>query len=147
YPETQGSTYEWEVSGGTIVSGQGSSSIEVVFNEVGTQLVSVQETQENGCIANTSVFQVQVSPAVGVDLVVNEGFEIYPNPCTDVLMITFAQPSGNLRLYDMQGRLLIQEQVTLSNMQLDVNTIETGTYLLLITDGVIQEKKRIVVSR
>ena len=111
YPETAGSTYVWEVSGGTIISGQGSSSIEVIFNETGTHLVSVQETQENGCMANASVFQVQVSQSVGIDKMDMAGFTVYPNPCNDVLTINFAQPSGNLMVYDMQGKLLIQSSL------------------------------------
>ena len=46
-PVRAGVTYTWAVSGGEIISGQGSESILVEWSSEGNQLVSV--SQENGC--------------------------------------------------------------------------------------------------
>lgn len=130
YPETPGSTYQWEVSGGTISSGQGSNSIQVIFTDLGSQVVSVQETQLDGCVGNNSVFQVDVSPFVGVPDLSMDEVKIWPNPCTDVLSIQLAQPSGNLKIRDSLGKLVLNRQLNEKELVLDVSTLPTGIYVL-----------------
>ncbi|MGF1564626.1 MAG: PQQ-dependent sugar dehydrogenase, partial [Flavobacteriales bacterium] len=53
YPETTGSTYEWTVVGGSIISGQGTPEIEVNW-EAPTVFASilVQETNADGCVGD-----------------------------------------------------------------------------------------------
>ncbi|WP_111669183.1 YCF48-related protein [Algoriphagus litoralis] len=46
-PNLDGTTYTWTVTGGEIISGQGTSQIEITWSQSGNQLVSV--TQENRC--------------------------------------------------------------------------------------------------
>jgi len=57
------SNYNWSVSaGGTIVSGAGSNSIQVAWNNPGAQTVSVNYTNANGCQAvNPSSYAVTVN--------------------------------------------------------------------------------------
>ena len=50
--ESGKSAYNWSISGGTIVSGQGSNSINVLWNTLGTQTVGVTYTDPSGCIAS-----------------------------------------------------------------------------------------------
>ena len=60
------SNYSWTVSGGTITSGIGTSSIEVTWYAPGTQAVTVNYTDGNGCsAASATVINVTVydSPA------------------------------------------------------------------------------------
>jgi len=79
------SNYQWSVSaGGTITSGSGSNSILVTWSTVGTQSVSVNYTNSNGCSAATpTVFSVTVgnmpSPTLtgSNDLCENSGFYNY----------------------------------------------------------------------
>ena len=47
---TAGSTYSWMLSGGSIVSGQGTNSIDVIWNSSGMFSFSVIETDMNGCV-------------------------------------------------------------------------------------------------
>lgn len=55
--------YTWNIStGGTIMSGQGTSQVEVNWTTNGSQTVSVNYTNPNGCSAlNPTVFQVTVN--------------------------------------------------------------------------------------
>lgn len=50
--ESGKSAYNWSISGGTIVSGQGSNSINVLWNTLGTQTVGATYTDPSGCIAS-----------------------------------------------------------------------------------------------
>ena len=61
---TSGSTYNWTLIGGTIVSGQGTNSIDVVWNTSGMFAFSVLETNQNGCVGEevfSSVINVIIS--------------------------------------------------------------------------------------
>jgi len=46
--------YNWSVNGGTITSGAGTNSIDVLWNTPGSQKVSVKYTNSNGCTAATA---------------------------------------------------------------------------------------------
>jgi hypothetical protein len=62
----------------------------------------------------------------------NNGLQVkvYPNPTQDVLMVENAQ--GNvLRLYSMDGRLVVTQAVENGSAQMDMAELPTGNYLLL----------------
>lgn len=64
-----GSSYFWEVSGGTITSGQGSSSILVNWDDVPTGTVKVTETSAGGCQGQTTTKTVTMRPTPPVPTV------------------------------------------------------------------------------
>lgn len=57
-----GSVYQWQVIGGTIISGQGSGSVQVNWQTVGPGEVKVLETLLNGCAGIWRTLPVQVNP-------------------------------------------------------------------------------------
>ena len=58
---------------------------------------------------------------------------VYPNPTQDILHITGITPQ-TLRVFDLQGRLLIIDNST----QVNVSNFNTGTYLLQVGTQVIR---------
>ena len=52
---TPNSTYEWEVEGGVITSGQGTSTVTVLWAEEGAGSLTVTETTEDGCDGAVSI--------------------------------------------------------------------------------------------
>ncbi len=62
-PATEGSTFSWTVSGGTIVGSATGNSITVNWGDAGSGVVQVTETSADGC--------------VGMDAM---GITLYPNP-------------------------------------------------------------------
>jgi len=57
---TLGSTYNWNLIGGTIQSGNGTNSIDVLWNNSGFFSLSVIETNINGCIGDEIITMVPV---------------------------------------------------------------------------------------
>ena len=56
--------------------------------------------------------------------------KVYPNPTQDILMVENAQ--GNvLRLYSIDGRLVITQAVENGSAQVDMTNLPSGNYLLL----------------
>lgn len=56
--------------------------------------------------------------------------KVYPNPTQDMLMVEHAQ-GDVLRLYAMDGRLVITQTVENGSAQVDMAELPTGNYLLL----------------
>ncbi|MCX6291071.1 MAG: gliding motility-associated C-terminal domain-containing protein, partial [Bacteroidetes bacterium] len=59
---TPGSTYNWSVNGGTLVSGQGSDSATVNWGVAGTGSLIALETNQWGCTSDTATFTVLLNP-------------------------------------------------------------------------------------
>jgi hypothetical protein len=56
--------------------------------------------------------------------------KVYPNPTQNILMVEHAQ-SDVLRLYTMDGRLVVTQVVENGSAQVDMAELPTGNYLLL----------------
>jgi gliding motility-associated-like protein len=63
---THNSTYSWKVTGGTLVSGQGSGSILVNWGKAGSGLVEVQQTAYDS-VNNQACIAAPVSLAIKID--------------------------------------------------------------------------------
>ena len=60
---TNGSTYQWTVQGGSVVSGWNTSDVGVLWENVsGSMMVSVVETDSNGCIGDTVRARIFLRP-------------------------------------------------------------------------------------
>ena len=77
-------------------------------------------------------FSIYTSETVTENVAINS-IIIYPNPTQDILHITGVTPQ-TLRVFDLQGRLLIIDNST----QVNVSHLNTGTYLLQVGTQVIR---------
>ena len=77
-------------------------------------------------------FSIYTSETVTENVAINS-IIIYPNPTQDILHITGVTPQ-TLRVFDLQGRLLITDNST----QVNVSNLNTGTYLLQVGTQVIR---------
>ncbi len=59
---TAGSIYNWNVTGGVLVSGQGTDSILVNWGTAGIGSIVVLETNLAGCTSDTSIYNVTLNP-------------------------------------------------------------------------------------
>lgn len=55
---------------------------------------------------------------------------IYPNPATDFIYIRNMKDSGNYRIMDMAGRIILQGMI--NNQKIDVSSLIKGNYILQI---------------
>lgn len=70
---------------------------------------------------------------------------IYPNPTNDVVFVSTENDSPlTIRVYDLMGKLLI-ERVNVNSISLKEN-LQSGMYLLEMTDGVKTAFKRVVLK-
>ena len=67
----------------------------------------------------------------------NTSIFIYPNPTHDILIISGIQ-AQNLRIYDLQGRLVHHEY----NTEANVSQLPVGTYLLQVGTQIVRFIKK-----
>ena len=68
---------------------------------------------------------------------------IYPNPFTSVVRITTERTAQNISVYDVFGRLLMQQPVSGMQFEMDLSELSPGTYLLQVDYGDSRSMHRI----
>ena len=56
---------------------------------------------------------------------------IYPNPCVDIIYINTDQILDNVWIYDMQGKMLIQQNNPIAK-NINIQSLNQGNYLCRI---------------
>ena len=63
-----------------------------------------------------------------------DNFAIYPNPANDVLHVS-ASDGSLVRLLDVRGRLIAQEEVRQSEVQFEIGHLAQGVYMVQVISG------------
>jgi hypothetical protein len=142
-------TYNWIVTGGTIVSGQGTNVIEVIWDQFITGVGEIQMTWANayGC-ESTQFYAVSVD--VSVEEIIASNLRIYPNPTRDVVNIQwdFMNENTYLTVFDNTGKLLSTQKLNNQSLQtIDLSGYENGVYQLRLSNENAVIMKAIVVTR
>ena len=137
---------EYLVNGTWIPAGPSSSDSSRVYsfwaNNTGAPLLELTEdlasntiTEAQYITSNTTVTGISETPDVSTS--------IFPNPVIDKLHITTRMSNYNVSLFDAQGRLVLSENATAENYELNVSSLEAGTYFLRMTDsnGKVRQEK------
>ncbi|WP_452224006.1 T9SS type A sorting domain-containing protein [Lacinutrix chionoecetis] len=74
------------------------------------------------------------NPLLSVDEFSTTNVSIFPNPATDVLTINSDREIINISVYDITGKKVISND-NLTNNTLNVSALNTGVYLLNLTDS------------
>jgi PKD repeat protein len=67
-------------------------------------------------------------------------FEVFPNPCGGLLQLRLPENTEEIRLFDLQGRLIEAHDIShLVSMQLDLSHLENGNYVVaaILADRII----------
>lgn len=139
-----GLIYNWSVPpDATIVAGQGNYAVKVNWGFT-TGLITV--TASNSCgqsaVRKKRVNVMQPSPVIVNTTAANMKLIVSPNPVIQNAVLQFVSPVSyqyHLTLCDMSGRTIMQKNGVAvagqNNISLSLENIETGTYLITITDN------------
>lgn len=136
-----GVSYMWYFGDGGL-SSQGNPNH--IYTAEGTYTVTLVAT--NSCGSDSIQQNIQVT-LVGIMAEEGEGFAIYPNPASDAVF--FSCPQGNYTLVasDMTGRVILQQDFSRS-FSCSTSEIANGVYhIMLVKDGQIVFRSKLVVSR
>jgi hypothetical protein len=63
------------------------------------------------------------------------GFEMYPNPTTDILNLKAPTLLDQVEVYNMLGQKVLQNTLDTAQAQIDVSTLSQGSYILKVQAG------------
>ncbi len=136
YPNTVGSTYNWTVTNGVIVSGQGTNSIDVMWANTGIGQISVSETNATNCTGDVVTYDVVVIPTNVEEL--SSQLILYPNPATTELnlQVTSELIGTDVFVFDALGKQILKQQILSTNTIINTSSFAAGNYVLKVGGGV-----------
>ncbi len=129
-PSNTGRAYVWKISGGSIIAGQGTASVDVLWGTIGTGTLSVSDSViGSGCMATTPDYLVSIvaSPApiiTGSSMVCLNATATYTTP----------NNTGRVYTWMVTGGTILSGQGTSS---IDVLWGALGSGSVSVTDSVI----------
>lgn len=130
-----GNTYSWTITNGAIVSGQGTNSISVVWNDVDSGSLSLVESNSI-CDDSTSI---QLDIYNSIDLLNPLALSIHPNPVNNYFIVDgLANDSYTLTINNILGEIIYQQLVSPGNNKISIDKLPNSTYFIGITkqDGI-----------
>jgi hypothetical protein len=130
-PYYKGSTYEWKVTNGNVISGFESNAVEVQWSNKPVSTIQSIVTDYLGCVIQTNVDTILYKNSTGAAELANlAGVKIYPMPFQNNLHIESSEDM-EFQLMDLNGRVL-KSGLNQGNQstQLLVDELASGVYLL-----------------
>jgi hypothetical protein len=123
----------WSVTNGTILSGQHSEYVEVLWNTKGIATVSLIVSDSN--CSDTATINVTIGNTGLTDVPNKMGVKVYPNPTQSILNIQASAvvPDTRIQVYNILGKLLLEQELT-THQQLNLESFAAGLYFIKIGD-------------
>lgn len=124
------------------ISQAGSTTSETITRTYTAGTYYAQVYGYNGANSATSCYTLRVqlgTASRGDDLITGnvQKVDVFPNPVNNVVNINLTGYTGksNLSLFDVNGRLVLNRQVSTQNTPLDISALPAGVYMLRIKNG------------
>ena len=135
--DNAGSTYTWEVIGGSITAGTGTYQVTVQWGSYGTGYIWV--TEDNGACADSSEsYEVQIDECISIDELAISEFKVYPNPASSIVRVeslNIRDENMELGVWNAHGKLM--EKVIINSgeahTEINVSDYPAGIYFIEIT--------------
>ncbi len=127
----EASSFEWTITGGTILSGQGTSYVTVEWNTDGA--ISVTAISADGCSGTTSTLEIDI--LMGLEgLTFSDNLNIFPSPASSNVTIALDGIEGNnsCQIYSLTGKKVLAFVLANNTQILDVSHLAKGTYILAV---------------
>ena len=99
---------------------------------VGTYTITYTFTDANNC-SNSASDNITVDACTGIQVLKTESFTIYPNPSNGVVVINAPIFPAKVNVFDVNGKLVISQNITAMESLLDLSKVVNGIYQLTIT--------------
>ena len=151
--DNSGSTYEWVIDEGDVLSGQSTNEIEVQWSTTeSSDEVTVIEINESGCPSDSAFLMVEIDQTVGINSFANDvAVKVFPNPAIDEVVIDLTEKKSleRVTLTDVNGKVLWDnsygQSKNLSRVIIPVSQLKPGLYLVRIAAENSFAKRKIAV--
>lgn len=124
------------------------NSFDPAISGLGTHLASYSYTNTNGC-ARTATLNFVVSACTGVEELLSEGIDIYPNPIQNSLSIDLKNENligTDFEIFDGLGKSVLKAKITQSSNVFDLSNFATGVYTVRLINQNSIFVKRLIKS-
>lgn len=129
--DNAGSSYTWEVTGGSIISGAGTYMINVMWGYPGEGSVAVTEMNAEGCEGTSTSFAVTIDDCTGIHENSTSLTQLYPNPATDKVTITGLN-EATIKVYNLLGKEVYSLKEARGQLIINTSSFEKGLYLVKV---------------
>ena len=113
---------------------------------VGTYTITYTFTDLNNC-SNSASDNITVDACTGIQVLKSESFTIYPNPTNGVVVINAPVLPANVNVFDVNGKLVISQNITAMESAIDLSNVVNGIYQLTITTEQKSFNYKIMVNK
>jgi hypothetical protein len=98
--------------------------------------------------SNNKIRKIVPIPPLGIEPIIKEGVTmfVYPNPCTDKLIVASA-PTGQAEMLDVMGREVWSDTHVKVPFSISTSGMSPGVYFLRISNTSGTAVKKIVIER
>lgn len=104
---------------------------------------------DGGVVNSFSVDICYITNSLGLDTNSLSNVTVYPNPTKDVLYINIPQAIGTskLKLFDIQGREVLETKTNNTTEVLNIGNLQSGVYMLSIENEANKTIKKVVLNK
>lgn len=140
--------FQWTITGGTIISGQGTDTVQIVWDNEPLGLISVVETNIKGCEGDPVFLEVSLSPLSSKYLKEFIDINLFPNPYPGHGPLhVYYQPGSyeSIMIFTITGKIIKSVQLDGSgHSTLYPHNLPSGIYLLQFRGNHNQIKKMVI---
>ncbi len=114
------------------------------LRDANNDIVFRNETNSN--FGSTFVGNFRLDGVLGVSDNNLQGVSIFPNPATNVLNVQNAE-NATVQVFDILGKKLIELANISSSQEVNVTSLQAGTYFVKITNGASVQTEKFVINR
>jgi hypothetical protein len=82
-----------------------------------------------------------------IDEVQGLNVSVYPNPANDLINIESTLSDGNIAIFDMTGKLLINQQISGAMNSINTSELKNGIYNLIISNGEKTLSQKLIIQK
>lgn len=100
-------------------------------------------------IDDTSAFVEDESDCEALTITEEEfsiGFNMFPNPATEMISITINTYQADLEIYSIKGQLILNEPLSFGSNTIQLDSFSSGMYLVKITSENYTETKKLLIN-
>ncbi|WP_222165123.1 T9SS type A sorting domain-containing protein [Edaphocola aurantiacus] len=120
---------------GTVMAARKSTGNNYHFNcapQSTTSYYRLRMVDEGGAYAYSNTLKI------GAPCNNNRNISVYPNPAKDKIQIANLHKGEIIKIFGINGQLILQQKATGSNELLDLSSLAAGTYQIVVADGTEQ---------
>jgi hypothetical protein len=132
--------------GGTAVNG---GTFDPTLVSAGIYVITYTYTDNNNC-SNTANDSIEATICTNIENSYLKEFVVYPNPANESITIInegyMAGQNTTVKIYDMLGALVYNEQMTSKLMLVNVQTFAKGVYTIVVESNEQRVYKKLMVE-